>query len=123
MKEEIQLIFISIIFGIIVDSSFSLFGIVDYNGTLNFAPNLAPLWIICMWAGFTAQINHAMQFLIGRYYLICFYGLLAPLAYLAGEGIGAAQVTNTYLAYGVISFVWAISLISLFKISEYLMSK
>ena len=76
-----------------------------------------------MWAGFTAQINHAMQFLIGRYYLICFYGLLAPLAYLAGEGIGAAQVTNTYLAYGVISFVWAISLISLFKISEYLMSK
>mgnify|MGYP003309262001 FL=1 len=99
------------------------FGIVQYNGTLDFAPNLAPLWIICMWAGFTAQINHAMQFLIGRYYLIGFYGLLAPLAYLAGEGIGAAQVTDSYLAYGVISVAWSVSLLSLFKISEYLMSK
>ena len=123
LKEEIQLIFISIIFGILVDSSFSIFGIVQYNGTLDFAPNLAPLWIICMWAGFTAQINHAMQFLIGRYYLIGFYGLLAPLAYLAGEGIGAAQVTDSYLAYGVISVAWSVSLLSLFKISEYLMSK
>ena len=76
-----------------------------------------------MWAGFTAQINHAMQFLIGRYYLIGFYGLLAPLAYLAGEGIGAAQVTDSFLAYGVISVAWSVSLLSLFKISEYLMSK
>ena len=80
LKEEIQLIVISIIFGLIVDSSFSILGFVKYNGTLDFAPNLAPLWIVCMWAGFTAQINHAMKFLIGRYPLICFYGLLAPLA-------------------------------------------
>jgi hypothetical protein len=123
LKEEMQLIFISIIFGLLVDSSFSIFGIVQYNGTLDFAPNLAPLWIICMWAGFTAQINHAMQFLIGRYYLIGFYGLLAPLAYLAGEGIGAAQVTDNYLAYGVISVAWSASLLSLFRISEYLMGK
>ena len=96
---------------------------VNISQELDFAPNLAPLWIICMWAGFTAQINHAMQFLIGRYYLIGFYGLLAPLAYLAGEGIGAAQVTDSYLAYGVISVAWSVSLLSLFKISEYLMSK
>ena len=123
LKEEIQLILISIFFGLFVDSCFSLLGIVDYNGTLEFAPNLAPLWIICMWAGFTAQINHAMQFLIGRYFLIAFYGLLAPLAYIAGESIGAAQVSDSYFAYFTISFSWAISLLSLFKISEYLMSK
>ena len=123
LKEEIQLIVISIVFGLIVDSSFSLLGFVQYNGTLDFAPNLAPLWIVCMWAGFTAQINHAMKFLIGKYPLICFYGLLAPLAYIAGEGIGAAVVTDTYLSYGFISIAWSISLLSLFKISEYLMSK
>lgn len=123
LKQEVQLIFISIIFGLLVDSSFSLFGIVQYNGTLEFAPNLAPLWIICMWAGFTAQINHAMKFLIGKYYFIAFYGLLAPLAYIAGEGIGAAEITNSYFAYFIISLAWSISLLSLFKISEYLMSK
>ena len=54
LKQEIQLIIISIILGLVVDSSFSLLGFVKYNGTLDFAPNLAPLWIICMWAGFTA---------------------------------------------------------------------
>ena len=123
LREEIQLIFISIILGMLVDSSFSLLGVVKYNGTLEFAPNLAPLWIICMWAGFTAQINHVMKFLVGRYGLICLYGLLAPLAYLAGEGIGAAIVTDTYFSYGFISISWAISLLLLFKISEYLMSK
>ena len=37
-KEEIQLIVISIIFGLIVDSSFSILGFVKYNGTLDFAP-------------------------------------------------------------------------------------
>jgi len=123
LKQEIQLIIISIILGLIVDSTFSLLGFVQYNGTLDFAPNLAPLWIICMWAGFTAQINHVMKFLIGKYTLICFYGLLAPLAYIAGEGIGAAIVEDTYLSYGFISIAWSISLLSLFKISENLMSK
>ena len=98
LKQEIQLIIISIILGLVVDSTFSLLGFVQYNGTLDFAPNLAPLWIICMWAGFTAQINHVMKFLIGKYTLICFYGLLAPLAYIAGEGIGAAIVEDTYLS-------------------------
>ena len=63
------------------------------------------------------------EILIGRYTLICFYGLLAPLAYIAGEGIGAAIVEDTYLSYGFISIAWSISLLSLFKISENLMSK
>tara|TARA_B100000427_G_scaffold279578_1_gene249807 strand:+ start:873 stop:1376 length:504 start_codon:yes stop_codon:yes gene_type:complete len=123
LKEEIQLILISIMFGLIVDSGFSILGIVKYNGTLEFAPNLAPLWIVCMWAGFTAQINHVMKFLIGRYFLIAFYGLLAPLAYIAGEGIGAASVTKNYYSYSIISCSWAMSLVLLFKISEYLMRK
>tara|TARA_B100001996_G_scaffold378147_1_gene361827 strand:- start:1068 stop:1604 length:537 start_codon:yes stop_codon:yes gene_type:complete len=123
LKEEIQLIVIAIIFGLIVDSSFSLLGFVEYKGTLDFAPRLAPPWIVCMWAGFTAQINHVMKFLIGRYALIFFYGLLAPLAYIGGESIGAAVVTDTPLSYGFISMAWAISLLSLFKISEYLISK
>ena len=42
------------------------------------------------------------EILIGKYTLICFYGLLAPLAYVAGEGIGAAIVEDTYLSYGFI---------------------
>ncbi len=123
LKEEIQLIFIAIFMGIIVDSSFSFFGIVSYNGNITSIPHLAPIWILCMWAGFAAQINHVMNRLIGKYLLIGFYGLLAPLAYMAGEKINAASIADGDINYAIISIIWAISLIVLFKISEYLMAK
>jgi hypothetical protein len=123
LKEEIQLIFIAILMGIIVDSSFSFFGVVSYNGNITSIPHLAPIWILCMWAGFAAQINHVMNRLRGKYFLIGFYGLLAPLAYMAGETINAASITDGDINYAIISISWAISLILLFKISEYLMAK
>ena len=123
LKEEIQLIFIAIFMGIIVDSSFSFFGIVSYNGNITSIPHLAPIWILCMWAGFAAQINHVMNRLRGKYLLIGFYGLLAPLAYMAGEKINAASIADGDINYAIISISWAISLIVLFKISEYLMAK
>lgn len=123
LKEEIQLIFIAILMGIIVDSSFSLFGIVSYNGNITPISHLAPIWILCMWAGFAAQINHAMNRLRGKYLLIGFYGLLAPLAYMGGEAINAASISDGDINYAIISISWAISLILLFRISEYLMAK
>ena len=123
LKEEIQLILIAILMGLIVDSSFSFFGIVSYNGNISSIPHLAPIWILCMWAGFSAQINHAMNRLRGRYLLIGFYGLLAPLAYMGGEKINAASITDGDINYAIISISWAISLVVLFKISAYLMAK
>ena len=123
LKEEIQLILIAILMGLIVDSSFSFFGIVSYNGNISSIPHLAPIWILCMWAGFSAQINHAMNRLRGRYLLVGFYGLLAPLAYMGGEKINAASIADGDINYAIISISWAISLIVLFKISAYLMAK
>ena len=123
LKEEIQLIFIAILMGIIVDSSFSLFGIVSYNGNITPIPHLAPISVLCMWAGFAAQINHVMNRLRGKYLLIGFYGLLAPLAYMGGEAINAASISDGDINYAIISIGWAISLIVLFRISEYLMAK
>ena len=123
LKEEIQLILIAVLMGIIVDSSFSFFGVVSYNGNIASIPHLAPIWILCMWAGFSAQINHAMNRLRGKYPLIGFYGLLAPLAYMGGEKINAATISDGDINYVIISISWAVSLIVLFKISEYLMAK
>ena len=123
LKEEIQLILIAVLMGVIVDSSFSFFGVVSYNGNIASIPHLAPIWILCMWAGFSAQINHAMNRLRGKYLLIGFYGLLAPLAYMGGEKINAATISDGDINYVIISISWAVSLIVLFKISEYLMAK
>lgn len=125
VKEEIQLISIAILMGVIVDSSFSFFDVVDYTSNITFPypDDLAPIWILCMWAGFAAQINHVMKRLRGKYLLIGFYGLLAPFAYMGGEAIDAATISDGNINYAIISISWAISLILLFKISEYLMAK
>jgi hypothetical protein len=64
-----------------------------------------------------------MNRLRGKYLLIGFYGLLAPLAYLGGETINAVLIIGGNINYTIISISWAMSLIILFKISEYLMAK
>ena len=121
--QELQLIIFAIFLGAIVDSGFAIFNIVEYNGVINQFPNLSPIWILCMWAGFASQVNYAMQYLRGKYLLISFYGLLAPLAYIGGEKINAVSIGTENINYALIAITWSISFILLFKVSEYLMDK
>ena len=121
--QELQLIIFAIFLGAIVDSGFAIFNIVQYNGVINQFPNLAPIWVLCLWAGFASQVNYAMRYLRGKYLLISLYGLLAPLAYIAGEKINAVSIGTENINYVIIAITWSISFILLFKVSEYLMDK
>ena len=76
-----------------------------------------------MWAGFASQVNYAMKYLNGKYPLIGFYGLLAPLAYIGGEKINAVTIVPENSSYIIISVAWSISFLLLFKVSEYLMNE
>jgi len=120
---ELKLIIFSVLLGIIVDSGFAIMNVVQYNGALSVMPKFAPIWILCMWAGFASQVNYAMKYLRGKYPLIAFYGLLAPLAYMGGEKIDAVTIVPVNINYVIISIAWSISFILLFKVSEYLMEK
>jgi hypothetical protein len=119
--QELQLIIFAIFLGIIVDSGLAIFNIVQYNGAIN--QNLAPIWILCLWAGFASQVNYAMRYLRGKYLLISFYGLLAPLAYIAGEKINAVSIGTENINYAIIAITWSISFILLFRVSQYLMDE
>ena len=121
--QELQLIIFAIFLGAIVDSGFAIFNIVKYNGVINQFPNLSPIWILCMWAGFASQVNYAMRYLRGKYLLISFYGLLAPLAYIAGEKINAVSIGTENINYAIIAITWSISFILLFRVSQYLMDE
>ena len=79
--------------------------------------------MLCLWAGFASQVNYAMRYLRGKYLLISFYGLLAPLAYIGGEKINAVSIGTENINYAIIAITWSISFILLFKVSEYLMDK
>ena len=122
--KEFKLIIFGVLLGIIVDSSFAMIDIVEYHGDRifqNMPKEIAPVWILCMWAGFASQVNYAMKYLRGKYRLIAFYGLLAPLAYIGGEKIQAVTIAQGNINYVIISIVWSISFLLLFKVSEYLM--
>lgn len=121
--QELQLIIFAIFLGAIVDSGFAIFNIVQYNGVINQFPNLAPIWVLCLWAGFASQVNYAMRYLRGKYLLIAFYGLLAPLAYIAGEKINAVSIGTENINYAIIAITWSISFILLFRVSQYLMDE
>lgn len=132
--QELQLIIFAIFLGAIVDSGFAIFNIVQYNGVINQFPNLAPIWVLCLWAGFASQVNYAMRYLKGKYLLVAFYGLLAPLAYMAGEKINAVSIgtdisliilkpLSVNINYAIIAITWSISFILLFRVSQYLMDE
>ena len=76
-----------------------------------------------MWAGFASQVNYAMRYLKGKYLLISFYGLLAPLAYMGGEKINAVSIGVENINYVIIAITWSISFVLLFRVSQYLMDE
>tara|TARA_Y100000590_G_scaffold462861_1_gene628073 strand:+ start:33 stop:569 length:537 start_codon:yes stop_codon:yes gene_type:complete len=121
--QELQLIIFAVFLGMIVDSGFAIYNIVQYHGGIDQFPNFSPIWILCMWAGFASQVNYAMRYLKEKYLLISFYGLLAPLAYMGGEKINAVSIGTENINYIIIAITWSISFVLLFKVSAYLMEK
>ena len=108
----------------VVDSGFAIYSIVEYKGkVIDQFPNLSPIWILCMWAGFASQVNYAMRYLKRKYLLISFYGLLAPLAYMGGEKIKAVEIGPENINYAIIAITWSISFVLLFRVSQYLMDE
>jgi hypothetical protein len=69
---------------------------------------LAPLWLLVLWAAYALIINGCMSWLHERYILAATLGAIgAPLSYLGGIKLGAADTTQTALALVVISLIFA----------------
>lgn len=57
-----------------------------------FPAPLAPPWLVAMWVNFGTTLSVSLRFLEGRPVLAALLGAAAgPLAYLAGEGLGAIR--------------------------------
>jgi len=107
---EALLIAVAAVVGLVWDSLVVAFGLMSYP-TGNFAPGLAPYWIIAMWALFATSLNLSMAWLKGRPWLAALFGAVGgPLAYLAGERLGGLQMTDPVLALGAQALGWAMLL-------------
>jgi hypothetical protein len=119
-NQEVTLIFIVAIIGVVVDSTLQALGIFSFLGNA-----YLPVWLISLWFCFGATLNHSLGFLQNSKRLQVLVGaIIAPLSYLAGHQFKAVDfglsVINTYL---LLSVIWAVLMVSFFYIKSSLEKK
>lgn len=107
-RPELALIAIAALVGTVWDSLLVGLDLMRYPaGT--FAPGLAPHWIIAMWALFATTLNVSMSWMKGRPVLAVAMGAVGgPLAYLAGQRLGAVEMPDPVLALAAQAAGWAV---------------
>lgn len=100
--------------GLLVGIIFELFliggGLIHYS--MQPGPGWPPLWILVLWAGFSLNLRHCMDWFRHHPWLACLFGFFgAPFSVVAGVSLGAATaplgLIPLALAYGL---GWALAM-------------
>lgn len=110
-RAEIVVIVSVTLIGSLLDTLYSLFGIIQFQATLPFFPWAAPLWVTSIWVLYSMCLNHSLQWLHQRWLLASLLGSLGAIcSYLAASRIGAITFlmgeTSSLILIGT---VWAIA--------------
>jgi hypothetical protein len=107
---ELYLVLAAMALGLVVDSVLLASGWLSYSVGL-WLPGLAPYWIIAMWALFATTLNVSMGWMRDRPVLTVLMGAVGgPLSYLAGEKLGAIELTQPAHALAALALAWAIAM-------------
>lgn len=83
-------------------------GLIHYTATSG-DDLMAPLWIAALWLNFASTLNYSLAWLQGRTALSAVFGAVGgPLAFFAGEKLGAVSFTNSVLILAIIAVGWLI---------------
>lgn len=115
---ELALLAAAAAFGAVFDSLLVAAGWLAYpSGTL-FA-GTAPYWIVAMWALFATTLNVSLRWLRGRAWLAAVLGALGgPLAFLAGERLGAVVFVDRGAGLAALAAGWAVVMPALVQLSR-----
>ena len=116
--QELRLLMLALIIGLVFESVVTAQGLARYSHG-QFFDFIAPLWMILMWPLFATTLNLSMRWLKGLTpLLIALIGaLFAPLAYYAGNRLGAVEYDDLILSMGIIAIAWAVLFPALVRIS------
>ena len=109
-RRERSFVFSLAILGLMLDSAWIHFGILDYgSGTMHLAGlSLPPLWIILLWVAVALSLFEALGFFVRRPLLgAVIVGASAPLSYSTGAQFGAVIVPSMPMLM-VIALVWVL---------------
>jgi len=110
-KREFGVLAIALIIGFIYESLMVSLALAQYEHGQSFS-SIAPLWIILMWPLFATTLNLSMRWLKNLAPLLTALlgAIFAPLAYLAGERLGAVAYNDILVSMTVIGIAWALLL-------------
>lgn len=104
---EVWLIIAAIFVGAIWDSFLVWMQLISYNNGM-LSENLAPYWIIALWALFATTLNVSLRWMKGRWIIAAVSGAVAgPLAYYAGHRLGAVNFTDMNMALLYLAIGWS----------------
>jgi len=104
---ELKLLFIAGLIGFLFDGFIQYYQFIIYNSP-GWSFPLTPIWIIILWMIFAITLNHSLVWLKKRIILSSIFGAIGgPLAYLAGEKLGAIMITQQ-LSLVLLSIGWAL---------------
>lgn len=124
-RADAALIGIGIALGLVIDSALIAGGWLRYTTPVPWA-QLAPIWIIVLWAGFALTVNHSLAFLKRRVAWSLLFGAIGgPLAYLGAARLFAAvEFTAPQLhVFAALAIAWAIATLMLLAIAARLVAR
>ena len=107
-RAELYLILAAIIVGFTWETLLLSQQWLSYAGS-SLGSSLAPYWLVIMWALFATTINVSMAWMKNRWLLAVVMGaIFGPIAFIAGEKLGAVEFLDNQRALIALSCGWAI---------------
>lgn len=120
---ELRLLALCVVIGLACDSLLVASDWVRYPNGMLFS-NIAPYWILAMWALFSTTLNYSMGWLKSSLVLASVMGaVFGPLSYLAGQRLGAIELLEPLYSVLALALIWATVMPTLVYVTTQLDSK
>lgn len=120
VKNELLLIAVITVVGVIIDSTLQWYSIFIFK-----EHEYIPLWLVVLWISFAATICHSLQFLKSSITLQFLVGaLIAPLSYVAGYQLEAVEFgLPKVITYAYLGLIWSVLMVFIFYLKSYLIKE
>jgi hypothetical protein len=115
---ELLIIVVAMLIGFVWESLLVASGWLSYINTAG-SERFAPVWLVAMWAVFATTINLSMAWLKGHWFLAATMGaVFGPLAFVAGEKLGAVEFVSQPMALIALALGWALLMPLLLRLAD-----
>ena len=120
---QLKLVLVAAGVGFVIDSTQLWMGVFTFPSGL-VVDWLPPPWMSVLWVQFATTFHYSMRWLSRRYRLCACFGLMgAPLAFFAGERLGAVEFLSPRLEhYAFLALFWSVAVPLLIYVSDYLLT-